>query len=92
MMASLRQLICDADVNTLRQYMCVETGGGGIASIVGDVIVPDGIFIDPEPSIMLYTISDNVKITEESEMDSVIAEEDDIIIEIIEGDVIDVIY
>ena len=52
-MATLREIICASGVNTLREYMCVETGG-----FEGDVYITHGVIsLSEKKSILLKEVS-----------------------------------
>ena len=75
-----------------KHLMMIDTSTG--ETIIGDIIIPNGVFIDEEQPILLMQVDDSIEVLQELVTDSSIIEiEDGIIIEIVEeGDIIDGVY
>ena len=77
---TLNDKICEAGVTTLAEYLCLPLSSGPI----GDVYIADGIFISEEKSIAIMEYVSTISIKDDKPI-SVLATEDDIMIQISEA-------
>lgn len=72
-MATIREIVCGAGANTLREYMCLPVGGGG-----GLVINSELVFVEAQSPVEVEVVDDLIRV---ENIEPVLIEvEDDIIL------------